>query len=180
MDNAARNLSSKMDKVEQAEEDDNNHYPTINANELYNGIALQTKYDHHSDFWNAQMDSAARKLDQRMQTQEAEQDEQNYHKSMKTENMEKLYKDIALQTNDDIYQHHSDFWDAQMNIAADKLSNKMDRVEENEIAEEADSHMHTINVNELYNGIAVQVAQDHSTAFYNRVDEIADAEDKQE
>lgn len=76
------------------------------------------------------MDSAADRLEARMQKQEAEQDELNYHKSLKTENMEKLYKYIALQTGDDMYQHHSDFWDAQMNIAADRLSNKMDKVEE--------------------------------------------------
>lgn len=59
MDKAAQNLSAKMDKVEKAQEEDNNHHPTTDLNELYNGIALQTKYDHHTDFWNAQMDSAA-------------------------------------------------------------------------------------------------------------------------
>lgn len=29
-----------------------------------------------------------------------------------------------------IYQHHSDFWEAQMNQAAQKLSTKMEKVEE--------------------------------------------------
>lgn len=67
-----------------------------------------------------------------MQKQEAEEEDEKYHNSMKTENMEKLYKFITLETGDDmhIYQHHSDFWDAQMNIAADKLQQKMDRVEQ--------------------------------------------------
>ena len=155
MNNAAQKLSTKMDKVETEQEEDNNHHPTIDQNELYNGIAVQTQYDHHSDFWNSQMDSAADKLEARMQRQEAEQDELNYHKSLKTENMEKLYKFIALETGDDIYQHHSDFWESQMNIAANKLSNKMDKVEEDQEAEKADAKMHTINLNKLYNGIAL-------------------------
>ena len=180
MNNAAQKLSTKMDKVETEQEEDNNHHPTIDQNELYNGIAVQTQYDHHSDFWNSQMDSAADKLEARMQRQEAEQDELNYHKSLKTENMEKLYKFIALETGDDIYQHHSDFWESQMNIAANKLSNKMDKVEEDQEAEKADAKMHTINLNKLYNGIALQTGQDHSDAFYNRVDQLADEQEKQE
>jgi hypothetical protein len=49
---------------------------------------------------------------------------------MKTENMEKLYKFIALETGDDIYQHHSDFWEQMQNQAAVRLSNKMEKVEE--------------------------------------------------
>lgn len=40
--------------------------------------------------------------------------------------------------------------------------------------------MHTINLNKLYNGIALQTSQDHSDAFYERVDELAAEEDKRE
>lgn len=113
-----------------------------------------------------------------MQKQQEEEDDRNYHKSLKTENLNKLYKNIALQTEDNIYQHHSDFWDAQMNNAAQKLSEKMDRVEENQRDQEYHDGMHTINLNKLYNGIALQVSQDHSDAFYNRVDQMAEEMEK--
>lgn len=59
MNNAAQKLSDKMDRVEEQQIEDASHHPTINTAELYNGIALQTQYDHHTDFWNAQMDLAA-------------------------------------------------------------------------------------------------------------------------
>ena len=132
MDASARRLEAKMDKVETQEIEDNDHHPTIDQNELYNGMTLQTshEYDHHSDFWNAQMDASAQKLEARMQKVEDDEEDNKYHQSMKTENMEKLYKFIALETGDDIYQHHSDFWEQMQNQAAVKLSNKMEKVEE--------------------------------------------------
>ena len=76
------------------------------------------------------MDASAQKLEARMQKVEDDEDDNKYHQSMKTENMEKLYKFIALETGDDIYQHHSDFWEQMQNQAAVRLSNKMEKVEE--------------------------------------------------
>jgi hypothetical protein len=69
-----------------------------------------------------------------------------------------------------------------MNIAANKLSNKMEKVEEDQREEDSHKNMHTINLNKLYNGIALQtsVSQDHSDAFYNRVDQMAEEFDKQD
>jgi len=42
MDIAAENLDKKMNRVEAQQIQDNSHHATIDTNELYNGLAIQT------------------------------------------------------------------------------------------------------------------------------------------
>ena len=63
----------------------------------------------------------------------------------KTIDLSELYKDIsALQTKDDIrpYEHHSAFWESQVNDASNKLEKEMQAADQQE---EEDKHTNTLS-----------------------------------
>jgi hypothetical protein len=77
----------------------------INLGELYDGMTVQTDYQHHSPYWNSLIEENTQKLAREMRRVEEEEEQQAHMK--KTVNLNDLYDNINLQTE---YENHSDLW----------------------------------------------------------------------
>jgi len=165
---------------------------TVDFNDIYSGITpdeitLQTdstvKYEHHSKFWNqniedqtadlektiAAEDESEKKTGQMYGTtdglteekfksaEEREAEEQKTHH--KTVNLEEVYDGMTVQLDD-----HSLYWENRVSTAQQQLEELMRKQNEPVYSQENTS----IDQNELYNGMAIQTA-DHSQYWENRV-----------
>ena len=167
---------------------------TVDFNDIYTGITpdeitLQTgstvDYEHHSRFWNEEVDKQTSELEKTISKEEeaenkvsqvygttdglteekfqsAEQREAAEQKTHhKTIDMEELYDGMAVQTED-----HSLYWENRVSAAQNQLEELMRQQDAPKFDQENTSN----DLNELYNGMAVQtVNTDHSQYWENRV-----------
>jgi len=165
---------------------------TVDFNDIYNGITpdeitLQLDenvgYEHHSKFWNNQIEEQTASLEKTIQAEEEaekktgvvygttdgltqekfmsaedrEAEEQKTHH--KTVDLEEVYDGMTVQLSD-----HSLYWENRVSSAQQQLEDLMRKQEEPVYNQENTS----IDQNELYNGMAVQTS-DHSLYWENRV-----------
>ena len=162
---------------------------TVDFNDIYTGvtpdeITLQLGYEHHSKFWNNQIEEQTASLEKTIQdedvaenktnqvygttdglTQEkfmsaADRDAEEQKSHHKTVNLEEVYDGMAVQLDD-----HSQYWESRVNSAQQQLEEIMQKQDEPVYNQENTS----VDQNELYNGMAVQTS-DHSQYWESRVD----------
>ena len=98
-------------------------------NELYNGMALQTGYDHHTSYWDDKVEAKAQSLAGQMHWAQEEHPElfsEEPVPNKKTVDLNDLYNGMALQTG---YEHHSSFYHNRVEEETLKLEKEM-RAEE--------------------------------------------------
>ena len=167
---------------------------TVDFNDIYTGITpdeitLQTgstvDYEHHSRFWNEEVDKQTSELEKTISKEEeaenkvsqvygttdglteekfqsAEQREAAEQKTHhKTIDMEELYDGMAVQTED-----HSLYWENRVSAAQNQLEELMRQQDAPKFDQENTSN----DLNELYNGMALQTKYEnlHSQNWYNQ------------
>ena len=101
-------------KKEEAEQKPATPHKTVDTNELYEQIALQTGesknqfYEKHTRGWEREVEKATEKLEDQMEELE-DQEEENAHRK-KTVDLGDLYNNINLQTR----TRHSDAFEARV------------------------------------------------------------------
>ena len=96
-------------------------YNTIDREEEYNGMLMQTGYRHHSAFWENQVNEAADRMEDELNESAAAQDakqDPTRPEFYKTVNAEEEYDGMLM-------QRHSALWNQEVNEAADRLENEM-------------------------------------------------------
>jgi hypothetical protein len=79
----------------------NQQNPSVDINELYNGMAIQTAQSFgHSNYWNSRVSTAQNQLEEIMRKSE----EPNYNQVNPSVNQNELWNGMAVQTG---YEHHS-------------------------------------------------------------------------
>ena len=180
---------------------------TVDFNDIYTGITpdeitLQLDenvgYEHHSKFWNNQIEEQTNALEKTIQAEdeaekktgqvygttdgltqekfmsaeEREAEEQKTHH--KTVDLEEVYDGMTVQLSD-----HSLYWENRVSTAQQQLEDLMRKQEEPVYNQENTS----IDQNELYNGMAIQLGDKwdiHSENWYATQDEIQKQMDQEE
>ena len=147
---------------------------SIDQNELYNGMAVQLSADH-SQYYENRVASAQKQLEEIM----AEQEKPVYSQENTSIDQNELYDGLAVQTADSA-DHHSQYWESRVSSAQQQLEELMRKQDEPVYSQENTS----IDQNELYNGMAVQIGDMydiHSKFWYNeqsRLQKEVDQEDE--
>jgi len=135
---------------EREAEEQSHHHKTIDMGELYDGMALQTGY-RDSPYWANRVSTAQEQLEQLMR----QQDEPKYNQENPSVDLNELYNGMAIQTVQDM--GHSPYWDNRVSTAQRQLEDLMRKSEEKEYSHENPS----VDINELWNGMAVQIGDAH-------------------
>ena len=166
---------------------------TVDFNDIYTGltpdeITLQTdssvNYEHHSSFWNNQIEEQTADLEKTLGKEEAAEGKTNqvygttdglteekfqsadereaaeqatHHKTV---DLEEVYDGMTVQLSD----QHSQYWESRVSSTQDQLEELMRKQEEPVYNQENPS----VDQNELYNGMAIQTS-DHSKYWESRV-----------
>jgi hypothetical protein len=145
--------------------------PSVDLNELYNGMAVQTSWDNiHSNYWYDQQEKFQKQWDMHNAMEEAmgpQEEVPEVHKQ--TIDQGELYNGMAVQLNWE--NIHSPYWYAEQ----EKFQKKWDLQEAMEEAYPAEEevpevHRQTVDQGELYNGMAVQLGWEniHSPYWYDQ------------
>lgn len=141
---------------------------TVDFAELYKGldtemVQLGSEYQRHSKFMQHELDLADKEQEKKDQD-EAENELYGLYKTkaereadkaeiQKTIDHAELYDQIALQTGEQRpYEKHHEDWDAQVEEESAKLEKQMAEVEHEQQFEQ---HHKTVDMNDLYENMAV-------------------------
>lgn len=141
-------------------EEQSHHHKTIDMGELYDGMALQTGYREatgESSYWANRVSTAQVQLEELMRQQDAPK----YNQQNPSVDINELYNGMAIQTVQDF--GHSPYWNSRVQSAQDQLEEIIAKSEQPKYNQQNPS----VDVNELYNGLALQTGYEHhSQNFY--------------
>jgi hypothetical protein len=144
----------------------------VNAEDEYNGMLLQTKYQKHSANWERMVDEEATR-------QESELNEQSEIDAAKADpTRPEFYATVDKSELYDgmLYQRHSQLWESEVDAEAARQEQMMNDVTE-EQANKADPtrpEFYASDKSDLYSGMLVQLKSQgsgHSKAFMKIQDE---------
>jgi hypothetical protein len=135
-------------------EEQSHHHKTIDMGELYDGMALQTGYREatgESSYWANRVSTAQEQLEELMRQQDAPK----YNQQNPSVDINELYNGMAIQTVQDF--GHSPYWNSRVQSAQDQLEEIIAKSEQPKYNQQNPS----VDVNELYNGLALQTGYEH-------------------
>ena len=149
----------KIQTVEQRNaEEQTHHHKTVDMEELYDGMAIQTGY-RESPYWANRVSTAQNQLDELMRQQDAPKEYNQHNPSV---NINELYNGMAIQTGQNAV--HSEYWNNRVSAAQNQLDEIMRKSEEPPVYNQKNPSVDTA---ELYNGMAIQTGYEHhSRNFY--------------